>query len=308
MITLLLFLLFGAVEAQEKRINPDKSDAGDLVEEFDKIVSPDARVEKLVSGMRFTEGPVWIKEGGYLLFSDIPADEIKKWKNGKLTIFRKPSNNTNGNLLDEKGRLLCCEHGSRSVTRTLKSGKVETLVDRYEGKRLNSPNDLAVRSDGMIWFTDPPYGLKGRERELEDNHVFCFNPGTGVIRSVARDFDRPNGLCLSPDEKKLYIADSGKPAHIRVFNVHEDGTLGSGKVFCKIDNGSPDGIRCDAEGRIFSSAGDGVHVYLPSGKLAGKVLVPERPSNLCFGGEDGRILFITARTSLYSVPLNPGSK
>ena len=280
---------------------------GDLVllnkAEFEKIVSPSAKVEKLAEGMQFTEGPVWIKEGGYLLFSDIPADEIKKWKQGELTTFRKPSRNTNGNLLDEKGRLLCCEHGSRSVTRTLEDGKVETLVDRYQGKRFNSPNDLAVRSDGVIWFTDPPYGLARRERELEDNNVFHFKPKTGELRSVARDFDRPNGLCLSPDEKKLYIADSGKPAHIRVFDVHEDGALSKGKVFCEIDIGAPDGIRCDAEGRIFSSAGDGVHVFLPSGELVGKIFVKERPSNLCFGGEQGRTLFITARTSLYAISL-----
>lgn len=264
----------------------------------------ETKIEKLAGDMKFTEGPVWIDNGGYLLFSDIPADEIKKWKDGQLTTFRKPSHHTNGNLLDEKGRLLSCEHGSRTVTRTtLKDGKIETLVEQFEGRKFNSPNDLAVRSDGMIWFTDPPYGLKGRERELEHNHVFCFEPESKKVHSVVDDFDKPNGLCLSPDEKNLYIADSGKPAHIRVFAVQKDGSLDKGKVFCKIDPGSPDGIRCDAKGRIFASAGDGIHVFLPSGELIGKILTPERPANLCFGGKDGRTLFITARTSLYAIKL-----
>jgi gluconolactonase len=271
--------------------------------EFDRIVSTDEKVEKLAGGFRFVEGPVWIPEDEYLLFSDIPANEIKKWQNDTLTTFRKPSHHTNGNLLDERGRLISCEHGTRRVTRTLKDGKVEVLVDRYGDKKLNSPNDLAIRSDGTLWFTDPPYGLKGRKKELAGNNVFCFQPRTGALNIVAHDFDRPNGLCLSPDEKRLYIADSGRPCHIRVFDVQSDGSLMGGRIFCKIDKGGPDGIRCDQAGRVLSSAGDGVHIFTPSGKLVGKILVPETPANLCFGGKDGKILFITARTSLYAIRL-----
>lgn len=272
--------------------------------EFDKVVSLDSKVMKLAGNMQFTEGPVWIRDGGYLLFSDVPANEIKKWHNGKLTTFRKPSNHANGNLLDEQGRLLSCEHGSRSLTRTNRNGSVETLVNHYKGQRFNSPNDLGVGSDGTIWFTDPPYGLNKRKRELDDNNVFCFHPKTGDLEIVASDFDRPNGLCLSPGEKKLYIADSGSPRHIRVFDVQPDGSLSNGRVFCTIDKGVPDGIRCDQDGRVFSSAGDGVHIFSPAGALLGKILVPETPANLCFGGPDGKTLFITARTSLYCVKLN----
>ena len=164
------------------------------------------------------------------------------------------------------------------MTRTSTDGTVEILVDRYRGKRLNSPNDLAIRSDGMIWFTDPPYGLKDRKREQEANHVFRLDPRRKRIVAEVRDFDRPNGLCLSPDEKRLYIADSGKPAHIRVFAVKPDGGLEKGRVFCTIDKGGPDGIRCDAKGRVFSSAGDGVQVFLPTGKrIAGSSFRNRRP-------------------------------
>jgi gluconolactonase len=269
--------------------------------DFKDLVSPDERVVKLAGNMQFTEGPVWIADGGYLLFSDIQANVIRKWKDGKVTDHRAPSNNANGNLLDEQGRIVTCEHGSRTVTRTSKTGEVETLVADFEGKKFNSPNDLAIRSDGTIWFTDPPYGLGDRKRELPENNVFCYHPDTKKLMLVAGDFDRPNGVCLSPDEKKLYIADAGKPRHIRVFDVAADGSLSNGKVFCKIDRGFPDGIRCDQDGRSWSSADDGVHVFSPDGKLIGKIPVPETVSNLCFGGEDGKTLFITARTSLYSI-------
>jgi len=271
--------------------------------EFGRIVSAAARIKKLAGGMKFVEGPVWIPEGGYVLFSDIPADEIKKWQDGALTVFRKPSRNANGNLLDRSGRLLTCEHGSRTVTRTSKDGSVETLIDSYNGKKFNSPNDIAVRSDGTIWFTDPPYGLKGRAKELNRNNVFRFLPDSRKVSIVVSDFDMPNGICLSPDETMIYIADSGQPRHIRVFEVAADGSLSKGKVFCKIDQGAPDGIRCDREGRVYSSAADGVQIFSPEGELIGKILVPEGPANLCFGGVDGKTLFITARTSLYSIEL-----
>jgi gluconolactonase len=274
--------------------------------EFNQIVPPDAKLTKLAGNLQFTEGPVWRAEnGGYLVFSDIPANELKRWtpKSG-LTTFRQPSQNANGNTLDRAGRLVTCEHSGRRVSVQEKDGAVHTLVDRCDGRKFNSPNDVVVKSDGTVWFTDPPYGLpKGETREQDGNYIFRFDPRTKTTTAVAKDFDMPNGLCFSPDEKKLYIADSGQPRHLRVFDVQPDGTLTGGTVFCQIDQGGPDGIRCDASGRIFSSAGDGIHIFSPAGKLIGKILVPEGPANLCFGGTDGNTLFITARTSLYSIPL-----
>ena len=274
--------------------------------EFKKIVAADVKLVKLAGEMKFIEGPVWLeRDGGFLVFSDIPSDELKKWtaKDG-LTTFRKPSANANGNTLDGQGRLVSCEHSGRRVSVLEKDGTLRTVADQCGGKKFNSPNDAVVKSDGTVWFTDPPYGLpKGATKEQEGNYVFRFDPKTKTATIVAKDFDMPNGLCFSPDEKKLYVADSGKPKHIRVFDVQTDGTLTGGAVFCQIDKGGPDGIRCDAQGRIFSSAGDGVHIFAPYGKLIGKILAPESPANLCFGGKDGKTLFITARTSLYSIPL-----
>jgi gluconolactonase len=273
--------------------------------EFRKIVAPDAKLQRLATAMQFTEGPVWVpKAAGYLVFSDIPADELKKWtaKEG-VTTFRKPSRNANGNTVDRQGRLVTCEHTGRRVSLLDRDGAVRTLVDQFEGKKFNSPNDAVVKSDGTIWFTDPDYGLGRNPRELDGCWVFCFDPKTTNIKVVAKDFDKPNGLRFSPDEKRLYVADSGKPHHIRVFEVRRDGALANSRVFCVIQPGVPDGIRCDADGRVWSSAGDGVQVSNPSGELIGKILVPETPANLCFGGADGKTLFITARTSLYSMPV-----
>lgn len=273
--------------------------------EFRKAVAPDAKLQRLATDMQFTEGPVWVAaDGGFLVFSDIPADELKKWtaKDG-LTTFRKPSQNANGNTVDREGRLISCEHSGRRLCRLEKVGQLVTLVDQFEGKRFNSPNDADVKSDGTIWFTDPDYGLGGKPREYEGCFVFRFDPKTKGLTVVAKDFDKPNGIAFSPDEKKLYVADSGKPRHIRLFDVRSDGTVKGGGVFCTIDQGVPDGIRCDAAGRVWSSAGDGVQIFAPDGKLLGKILVPESPANLCFGGVDGKTLFITARKSLYSIPV-----
>jgi gluconolactonase len=272
---------------------------------FAKVVDPGARLEKLATDMKFLEGPVWVpRDGGYLVFSDIPENELKRWSAGKgLGTFRKPSGNANGNLLDAQGRLVTCEHTGRRLSVAEGEAPAATLVDSFQGKRFNSPNDVAIKADGTVWFTDPDYGLGGNPREMEGNYVYCFDPKTKAITAVVKDFDKPNGICFSPDGSKLYVADSGKPHHIRVFQVNQDNTLSDGKVFVTIDPGGPDGIRCDAEGRIWSSARDGVHVFLASGELIGKVLVPETPANLCFGGADGRTLFITARKSLYSIPV-----
>lgn len=300
----------GTVAAQEVHDAP----------EFRKVVEAEAKIEKIGGGFGFIEGPVWTnRDGGYLIFSDIPRHELKRWSprgdHSVVTTFRSPSNN-NGNTRDAQGRLLTAEHDGRRVSMTEPDGSVRALVERYEGKRLNSPNDLVVKRDGTIWFTDPPYGLPNRTegKELDRNHVFRFDPRNGALTSVVDDFDMPNGLCFSPDERLLYVADSGKPHHIRVFDVREDGTLGNGRVFCTLDVGIPDGIKCDVDGRVWSSAGDGVHVFSVGGSLLGKIITPdapgrfdpnkigpEVPANLCFGGADWQTLFVTACTSLFRI-------
>ncbi len=271
-------------------------------DEFNKCVGTDSRVEKIAGDMAFVEGPVWHPDG-FLIFSDIPNNELKKWtKDGGVATFRKPSQNVNGNTIDVQGRLFSAEHSGRRISVTGKDGGVKTLVDRFDGKKFNSPNDVVVKSDGTVWFTDPPYGLpRGEQKEQPGNFVFRFDPKSGRTTIVATNLDMPNGLAFAPDEKKLYVADSGKPRHIRGYEVKDDGTLRGGIVFCTIDKGGPDGIRCDAEGRVWSSAGDGVQIFALNGVLIGKILVPESPANLCFGGADGKTLFITARKSLYSI-------
>lgn len=276
-------------------------------EAFYRLIAADAKIEKLGDGMKFIEGPCWMaSDGGWLLFSDIPANELKKWtKAGGVTTWRTPSNNANGNLLDQQGRLITCEHSSRRVTRTNADGTIEVLFDSFEGKKLNSPNDVAVKSDGTLWITDPPYGIpKDQLQEQAAQNVFRFDPKTKALTVVVADCDRPNGLCFSPDEKLLYVADSGKPKHLRVFTVKDDGTLADGKVFATLPKGGPDGIRCDALGNVWVSAsnGDGVLVYAPDGTWLGTVLTPGGACNLSWGGADGKTLFITSYTSLYAIP------
>jgi gluconolactonase len=279
---------------------------------FEQIVPPDAKVEKLATGFKFIEGPVWIADVavGYLVFSDIPNNQLNKWDGKAVTTFRNPSNNTNGNTRDRDGRLISCEHGARRVSITEKDGTVRTLVDRHEGKRFNSPNDAVVKSDGTVWFTDPPYGVpKGEQRELDTQNVFRFDPKAGKTTIVAGDMEMPNGLCFSPDETKLYVAESfWKTPKILVFDVSADGaTVTNGRTIREFDNkteGVPDGMRCDADGRLWSSAKDGVHVMAADGKLLGKIRTPETVTNLCFGGTDGQTLFMTGTTSLYSIKVN----
>lgn len=281
--------------------------------EFSKILGPNAKLEKLAGGMKFAEGPIWIPaDGGYLIFSDLFNSELKKWtKSGGLTTFREPPNkvpelyNYNGNTIDEQGRLLTGGHGERRLTRTEKDGSVVTLADQYNGKKLNSPNDIAVRANGMIYFTDPDYGIKKEQKEQPGNYVYRLNPKTKALDPLVKDFVQPNGLCFSPGEKKLYIADSSfEKHHIRVFDVQEDGTLANSKVFCTIAEGLPDGIRCDVEGRLYSSSQTGIQIFAPDGTLIGKILVPEKATaNLAFGGNGYKTLYITATTSLYSIPV-----
>jgi gluconolactonase len=268
--------------------------------EFKKMFPAGAEIERLSTGLQFVEGPVWMR-AGFLVFSDIPANQLKKWDGASLTNFREASNNANGNTLDGEGRLLTAEHGGRRISRTDASGNVTTVVDSFEGKKLNSPNDVVVRADGTIWFTDPDYGLAGRPKEQTGNYVYRFDPKTSQLAAVVKDFDKPNGLCFSPDEKTLYVADSGKPRHIRSFPVNRDGTVGAGAVFAAIDKGGPDGIRCDSAGRVWSSSGDGAQIFSKSGALLARILLPEAAANLAFGGKSGKTLYLTARKSLYAV-------
>ena len=300
-----------------RRLSPD----------LDRVVPPGTVIDKVAGNLQFAEGPVWLRSGGYLLFSDIPANAIMKWTpGGSLTVFRKPifdrefsqgiQIGSNGLTLDRQGRLIACEHGNRRVSRIEKNGSISTLADRYEGKRLNSPNDVVVKSDGSIWFTDPTYGIDSdyegdrAESEIGASHVYRVDPQCGAIRIVADDFIKPNGLAFSPDEKKLYIADTGRthgrhnPAHIRVFDVRDDGTLRGGGVFANSTAGLFDGFRLDEAGRLWSSSAEGIHCFHPDGTLIGKILVPETVSNICFGGLKRNQLFICGTTSLYAVHLH----
>jgi gluconolactonase len=274
--------------------------------ELEKLVSADAKVEKIASGIQFGEGPVWVPaDGGYLVFSDVPANMLKRWDANKgLTDFRKTTG-PNGNAIDAAGRLITLEEGGRRVTAAEADGTIKPIAERFEGKKLNSPNDLAIGADGTIWFTDPPFGLRGREseRELEKNNVFKLNPKSGELTIIATDFDRPNGIELSPDGKRLYVADAGRPRHIRVFDITPDGKAENGRVFAQPERGNPDGMRCDALGNLWVAAG-GITIFSPDGKMIGRIAVPETPANLCFGGEDGKTVFMTARTGLYKLKAN----
>lgn len=294
--------------------DPTTQPANPFVGQAQSLIAPGAKLEKLAGGMKFTEGPAWLdRDGGFLILSDQPNNALMRWdaKDG-LKPFRKPSNVSNGNFALPGGSFLCCEQAIRAVTLTDAASKTTTLVDLHSGgKKFHSPNDVVMKSDGTVWFTDPPYGLpKGATKEYEGQWVFCYDPQTKGIEAVAKDFDRPNGLCFSPDESKLYIADSGKPHHVRVFDVKPKlqkreeliaWELAGGDVFCVIDKGVPDGMRCDTEGRLWVTAGDGIQIFSPDGKEFGRILVPESPANCCFGGPNGSTLFITARTSLYSI-------
>ena len=286
---------------------------------FRQLFVSSAKLDQLYTGARWTEGPVWFNDLNCLVFSDIPNQRMLRWApdgagGGVVSTFREPSNFANGHTRDRQGRLVSCEHGTRRVTRTEIDGTLTTIAETYKGKRLNSPNDVVVHSDGSIWFTDPTYGILSdyegykADPEQQARNAFRCDPDTGAVTSVVDDFGQPNGLAFSPDETRLYIADSAAshddtaPRHIRVFDVLGD-RLGQGQVFAHIDAGIPDGIRCDSNGNLWSSAADGIHCFAPDGTLLGKVLVPETVSNLTFGGPRRNRLFITATTSLYSVYL-----
>ena len=279
-----------------------------------------AAVERLATGFRWAEGPVWFGDGRFMLWSDIPNDRIMKWEEetGALSVFRKPSSYANGNTRDRQGRLVTCEHGGRRVTRTEYDGSLTVILDAHESKRLNSPNDVVVKSDGAIWFTDPPFGIlsdyEGHRAtpELPQN-IYRVDGASGRATAVAADVRGPNGLAFSPDEKILYVVESRATPNrlILAYDVVEDGkALANKRVFIDAGPGTPDGFRCDVDGNLWCGWGmgkaelDGVVIYSPEGKLIGRIALPERCANVCFGGANRNRLFMAASKSLYAIYVN----
>ena len=278
------------------------------IEDFDggisRIVPERPSLERVAGGFGFTEGPVWC--GNYLLFSDIPRNRIvrltMRHEGPEVTTFRTPSGNSNGQTLDRSGRLITCEHSGRRVTRTEVDGTVSVIAERYQGKRLNSPNDVVVRSDGSVYFTDPPYGLgnPAKWKELSFNGVYRRTPD-GELVLLADDFDRPNGLAFSPDETVLYVNDTER-GHIRAFDVSPDGSIARGRIFTELkgpEAGRPDGMKVDREGNVYCTGPGGIWIANSDGKHLGRVLMPEVPANLAWGDADWKTLYITAQTSIY---------
>ncbi len=294
---------------------------GPDIEQYDKrfvwLINGTCEKELLFSGCRWAEGPVWFNDGNYLVWSDIPNNRMLRWApngiGGSVSVFRTNSNYSNGNTRDREGRLVSCEHGARRVSRTEVDGSITVIADSYKGKRLNSPNDVVVKSDGTIWFTDPPYGIlsdyEGHKSEIEQDgfYVYRFDPKSGKLTVVCDDFDRPNGLAFSPDESELYVADSAsshdpdKPRHIRAFKVGKDNSLKGGKPRFVFPDGLPDGFRVDTDGNVWSSAGPAIYVFAADGEVLGKIKFPQNVSNLVFGGPKRNRLFITCTHELYSL-------
>jgi gluconolactonase len=275
-----------------------------------RCAAGDSRLEKLYDGCRWAEGPLYVPAGRYVVWSDIPNDRLLRWDEttGAVGVFRSPAGHPNGNTLDTEGRLVTCEQGNRRVTRTEHDGTITVLADRFQGKRLNSPNDAAVKSDGSIWFSDPDFGIVSdyeghrADSEIGACNVYRIDPRTGEVTLVADGFQGPNGLVFSPDETRLYVSDS-RANHIRVFDVRDDGTLGGGgDIFVACEIGKFDNIRFDDTGRLWAAAMEGgVHCYDPDGTLLGRILVPGTVANIRFGGAKRNRLFIAADTALYSL-------
>jgi len=286
---------------------------------FRGLVFGNSQVEQLYTGCRWSEGPAWFGGGRYLVWSDIPNDRMMRWDetDGSVSVFRQPALNANGHTVDREGRLVSCEHRGRCISRTEHDGRRVVLADRHDGKRFNSPNDVVVKSDGSIWFTDPSYGIDSDYEgdaapgEIGACNVYRIDAATGRVAVVANDFVQPNGLAFSPDESVLYIVDTGLthvkdgPHHVRRFKVGRDGaSISGGEVFATCPAGLYDGLRVDVHGHLWLSAGDGVHCHASDGALLGKVRIPETVANVCFGGPKLNRLFVCATTSLYSVYLN----
>jgi gluconolactonase len=283
---------------------------------FRSMVLPNAPLETLGEGYRWLEGPVWFADHDCLYVSDLPNDRILRWSEcGGVTVFRRPSGFANGHARDRQGRLLGCSHQDRCITRTEPDGTVTVLASRYRGKRLNSPNDIVCKSDGTIWFSDPLYGINtdyegGKQSSELPPALYRLDPVTGALTVAANDFEGPNGLAFSPDERFLYVAESGHQfdreprRYIRRFSVHEDGRLSGGERFHKVEPGFADGFRVDEQGNIWSSAADGVHCISPQGELLGRILTPSVVSNVVFGGRNRSRLFICASHSLLAIYTN----
>ena len=299
-----------AIEIYDERLRP--------------LLRPGATLQKLTDGAVQAEGPVYFHEDDSVVWSDAHGNRLLRWsaKEG-MSVLRDPSDYQSGNYRDLEGRLVACSQGQRAIIRREHNGEWQVLVDRYQGKRLNSPNDLVVKSDGTIWFTDPPFDLTqpdqgyGGEQEQPGSFVYRFEPTTGEIDAVVKEMERPNGLAFSPDESFLYVSDTSAFEHpqqhhyIRVYEVVDGRQLKNGRIFATIEPGQPDGFRIDEQGNIFTSSQDSVQVYAPDGTCLGKILVPETCTNLTFGGErvgeampEASRLFITAGTSLYAIDLN----
>jgi gluconolactonase len=291
-----------------------------LDKRFEKLVFGNVHLDHLYTGTRWAEGPAYFPAGKYLIWSDIPNNRLMRYDetDGSVSVFWHRCHNHNGHTVDREGRLISCEHGGRCVSRIEHDGSYTVLASKYEGKRFNSPNDVVVKSDGSIWFTDPSYGIDSEyegdasPHEVAGCYVYRLDPRGKKLSVIATDFEKPNGLAFSPDEKKLYIVDTGAthvengPRHIRVFDVAEDGASikAPGKLFATCDFGLFDGLRVDIHGNVWTSAGDGVRCYAPDGALIGKIRVPEVVANVCFGGPKRNRLYICATTSLFAVYLN----
>lgn len=292
---------------------------------IDKIVPKDAKIEKVIGGIRFAEGPVWIRRGGYLLFSDLPSNAVMKWLPGGMPeVYRKPvfdgpfpdgvQIGTNGLALDPQGRLVAAEHGGRRITRMEKNGTIVVLADKYEGKRLNSPNDVVVKNNGDVYFTDPtglyrtyPDGPNKPKTELDFNGVYRIS-AAGKLELLTKDIQYPNGIAFSPDEKKLYVSSSRPDKYWMVFDVKADGGIANGRKFADVSKepgeGVPDGMKVDRAGNIYGTALTGVQIFSPDGKRLGTIVTPEIPANCAWGDAEGKTLYITARTSVYRIRLN----
>jgi gluconolactonase len=285
--------------------------------EFAALLRDDSQLRCLGSPAVWAEGPVWLPREDAVLFSDVKGCRIYRWtRDGHFAVWRDASNYANGNTLDREGRLISCEHGRRGISRTAHDGHIALLVDHYEGKRLNSPNDVVVKSDGSIWFTDPPYGIIGNEEgfraesQIIGCYVYRYDPASDELTAVATDVQRPNGLAFSPDESRLYVADMSivdfprhGRRHLLAYDVVDGCRLSGQRSVACIEPGIPDGFRVDHAGRLFCSCEDGIQVLTPDGRRLGKIPVPERVSNCTFGGPEQDELFITATHSLYHIRL-----